>query len=115
MALAAKYHLKGKKKFDEVLASGKVIQSDSFGIAFKSRGIDSNSCFGFIVSTKVSKHAVLRNRVRRALSEAVRFLMGEVRDGFDVVFLAKSLSLKKSTSDLMNEVRPAMKKAKLLK
>lgn len=115
MALAAKYHLKGKKKFDKVLSEGRMVQSSSFGIALLEHEEKELSCFGFIVSTKVSKHAVLRNRVKRALSEAVRFLMAEIKTGYDIVFLAKSLSLKKSTDELMAEVKPAMDKAKLLK
>lgn len=115
MALASKYNLKGKKKFTEILNTGKMVQSESFGIVFLPNDLKENSCFGFIVSTKISKHAVLRNRVKRALSEAVRFAMGEVKPGYDIVFLAKSLCLKKSTPELMAEVKPALLKAKLIK
>ncbi len=113
--LAAKYHLKGKKNFDEVLGKGKFAQSESFGIAYLRNDSKEASCFGFVVSTKISKHAVLRNRVKRALSEAVRFMMGEIEPGYNVVFLAKSLSLKKSTDELMREVQVSLRKTKLVK
>ena len=111
--LASKYHLKGKKNFDAILSGGKFVQSDSFGIAFLPSDNKELSNFGFIVSTKISKHAVLRNRVKRAMSEAVRFLMDKVRPGFNVVFLAKGLSLKKSTDALMKEVEITLGKAGL--
>lgn len=115
MALASKYNLKGKKVFSEILSKGKMSQSDSFGIAYLPNEFPDYSCFGFVISTKISKHAVLRNRVKRALSESVRFCMAEIKTGYNIVFLAKSLSLKKSTPELMAEVRPALANAKLLK
>lgn len=114
MALASKYNLKGKKNFNEILTKGKMSQSDSFGIASLPNNNPEHSCFGFVISTKISKHAVLRNRIKRALSESVRFVMAEIKPGYNIVFLAKSLSLKKSTPELMAEVRPALEKAKLL-
>lgn len=113
--LASKYHLKGKKNFEMILSKGKFVQSESFGIAFLPSEDKAISSFGFIVSTKISKHAVLRNRVRRAMSEAVRFLMDKVKPGYNAVFLAKGQSLKKSTDELMREVEIALGKTGIFK
>jgi len=113
--LGLKYHLKGKKNFDEVLSKGKFVQSDSFGLAYLPGEAKEISLFGFVVSTKVSKHAVLRNRVKRAMSESVRYEMGGLKPGFMVVFLAKGMSLKKSTDAIMKEVALALTKTPLYK
>ena len=88
---------------------------DSFGLAVYDRGDNEHSNFGFVISTKISKESVARHRIARALSEAIRFLLMELKPGYDVVFLAKPICLKRSTEELMREVRPAMERAKLLK
>lgn len=113
--LARCYSLKGKKKFEQVEREGKTFQSDSFGVAYFNRGDNQTSQFGFIVSKKISMEAVQRNRVKRALSEAVRFLLTEFKKGYDVIFLAKQTSVRKNTDDLMREVKKALEDANLLK
>ena len=56
-----------------------------------------------------------RNRIKRALSEAVRYEMAYLKPGHDAVFLAKGVSTKKSTDALMHEVKEALGKAGLTK
>ena len=109
--LASKYRLSGKKIFEKVLKEGRFVQSPSFGVAYLEDDSSDISHFGFVVSTKVSKEAVTRNRVKRALSEAVRFLMDKINKSYNVVFLAKGNSTKASTDVLMGEVREALQKA----
>ena len=77
------------------------------------RGDEAPPRFGFIVSTKVSKEAVQRNRIKRAMGEAVRFELMHIKKGFDVIFLAKQISTKKSTDEIMREVRGALEQAGL--
>jgi ribonuclease P protein component len=113
--LSREYILKGKKNFENVQKEGRLFQSSSFGIAYLKREDTGPSRFGFVVSTKIAKEAVQRNRIKRALSEAVRFMMKEIKEGYEVVFLAKQRSAKEPTDVLMREVREAMPKAKLTK
>ncbi|HJX59340.1 ribonuclease P protein component [Candidatus Woesebacteria bacterium RBG_19FT_COMBO_47_8] len=113
--LAKEYLLSGKKTFENVLATGTFVQAESFGLCFLEREDGLKSKYGFIVSTKVSKEAVQRNRIKRALSEAVRFLTADIVAGYDVVFLAKQKATAISTDNMMNEVRETLKKANLLK
>ena len=112
--IASVYRLRGNS-FKEVLDKGKMVQSDSFGIAIVRREDEEVPKFGFIVSTKVSKEAVQRNRIKRALSEAVRFMTSDIKSAHDVVFLAKQKAARSSTDVLMNEVREAIKTAGLFK
>lgn len=113
--IAKKYTLSGKEKFDEVLKNGEMYQSDSFGIVKLKRNDDDCSKFGFLVSTKVAKEAFRRNKVKRAMSEAVRFSISNSLSGYDVVFLAKGKSATKSTDELMRETTEALIKAGLVK
>ena len=113
--LAKQFHLKGFRDYERVKNEGKLFQFPDFGLSVLDRKDNVNSRFGFIVSTKISKESVQRNRIRRALSEAVRFLMSEIKNGHDVVFLTKQVSLKRSTDELMKEVRIALKEAELIK
>ena len=113
--LARIYTLKASDNFKRIEKEGELIQSESFGLAYLKRGDGKFSKFGFIVSTKISKEAVARHRIVRALSEAVRYLLTDIVPGYNVVFLGKPIALKKSTDVLMHEVLPALAKAKLLK
>ncbi len=48
------------------------------------------SRFGFIVSTKIAPRAHDRNLVKRRLRSAVRFLLPNIRPGFDVAIWPKA-------------------------
>jgi ribonuclease P protein component len=113
--LAKKFKLTGAKNFARVQKWGNVYQSANFGIARYSRGDPEPSKFAFIVSTKIAKDAVDRNRFKRAMSEAVRLTSIDLKPGFDVVFLAKMSVVRVPTSEVMKEVRVALKESGLLK
>lgn len=71
--------------------------------------------FGFIVSKKVHKRAVQRNRIRRRLRELVRHcLTGEHRERFapyrTLVFIARNGSLDASYQDLKAHLERCLKR-----
>lgn len=101
--LASIYTLKGTKNYDRVRNEGKVYQSKNFGVSLFFRNDDLNSKFGFVVSTKISKNATQRNRIKRALNESVRYSLYIIKNGYDVVYLAKSSIAKLSTDEIMAE------------
>jgi len=72
---------------------GKIYHSPFFGLLVNKRSEIKDqrleSRFGLIVSKKVHKRAVKRNRVKRLLRESVRLLLPKVKPGFDAVFLTK--------------------------
>jgi ribonuclease P protein component len=112
--LARQYCLSGQNKFDRVEKEGVLVQANSFGLAYFNRKDKEPSCFGFIVSNKVAKEATQRNRIKRALKAAVRYSLGEIKKGFDVIFLAKQSSLRMSTDEIMREVKETLIKAGLI-
>jgi len=60
---------------------------------------------GIVVSKKISKKAVERNKIKRLLSEAIRRNLGEVKEGYRMVFLSKKEILGKSLGEIEEEVR----------
>ena len=113
--LAKKFRLTGSKNFAKIQKEGKVYQSANFGIAYINRGDKDLSRFGFIVSTKIAKDAVDRNRFKRAMSEAVSIGSIDLIPGYDAVFLAKTSIARVSTAEIMKEVRISLKECGLSK
>ncbi len=113
--LSKKYKLTDSSDFKKVQNEGKVYQSKNFGIAYLKRGDNEASRFAFIVSNKISKDAVDRNRFKRTMSDAVRLSTIELSPGFNVVFLAKTSIVNTPASELMKEVREGLKNSGLIK
>lgn len=64
--------------------------------------------FGFTVTKKLGG-AVVRNRIRRRLKEAVRLSAhGLAVPGFDYVLIAREPALKRALAELQNDVRAAL-------
>lgn len=113
--LSKKFRLSGGNNFKRVQDEGRVYQSKNFGIAILNRNDAEASRFAFIVSTKIAKDAVDRNRFKRTMSETVRIASIDLFPGFDVVFLAKTSIVSVPASELMREVREGLKESGLSK
>jgi len=64
--------------------------------------------FGFVVSLKVSKKAVVRNRVRRRLSEIMKEETKNIKNGTDLVLIALPGVEKKEFSELKKSIENAI-------
>jgi ribonuclease P protein component len=113
--LAKKYRLTGSSVLEDVKKEGSLYQSGSFGILVRNRKDDEASRFAFIVSTKISKIAVKRNKAKRRLREAVKQNTNKVSKGYDVVFLTKKMTLEKSSKEIAKEVEKVFKESGLIK
>lgn len=102
--LASKNRLKKKVNFARIEIDGTMIQSKSFGMGIYNRNDSDPSRFGFIISTKISKKAVIRNKLKRIMSDAVRLCLNRTKNGYDVLFLVKPHVLKTSRIELEKEV-----------
>ena len=80
--------------------------------------LDNKSDFnrvGFSVSKKVGK-ATVRNKVRRRIRECFRLNCdGHIKDGYDLVFIARVASKDAEYRDIEKSVMSLVKKSKLLK
>ena len=73
------------------------------------------SRFGFIVSTRVSKKAVARNKIKRRLRNIVRELLGFLAKDIDGVFIALPGSEKASFEEIKRDILFLLKKSGVLK
>ncbi len=113
--LAKKYRLTSSSDFVKVQTEGNTFQSENFGIAILNRKDDKPPRFAFIVSTKIAKDAVDRNTIRRHMSETVRLMTGEVKNGLDIVFLAKTGIMRVPADTIVREVRAAVRASGITK
>jgi ribonuclease P protein component len=67
------------------------------------------SRFAFIVSTKIDKRAVYRNRIRRVMSESVRLLLPTMSKSIDCVFIARRELVGLSQKEVEKRIIEVMK------
>ena len=113
--LTGKFRIKSGRDFELIKKHGKITQGDGFAVLTLQKPEQEYSRVGFIVSKKVSNLATQRNRIKRAISEAVRYNLGRIVGGYDIVFLATGDLVKRSTSEIMHSVEAFIDNSDLLK
>jgi|SRR3990167_9703743 len=112
--LPKKSRVTARHDFNKVRKYGRVVATPFFSVAYLPKKVEgSQNRFGFITSKKLSKRAVIRNRAKRMVREAVRLWLKErfSEDGefMDVVFIIRRGILDKGyeeISRLVNQVLP---------
>lgn len=112
--LPKKYRLKSKKEFDEIFRKGKNIVGNFLTLRTK-KGKTGDLKVGFVVSRKLFKKAVKRNRLRRLVQEATRKRINQIRQNYHLVFSVKKEADDKSFQEFESEVELLLEKAKLKK
>jgi ribonuclease P protein component len=108
------FRLTRDKEFEKVFKKGKSSYDKSLGIKIVKNELDYNR-FGVIVSTKISKKAVDRNKIKRRLREILKNIYDNIHLGYDVVVIALPLSKEKSFQELEKSVFFSLKRLNLLK
>jgi ribonuclease P protein component len=69
---------------------------------------------GFVISKRISKHAVTRNYIKRLLGEAIRPVLADLPVGLDIVFSARGQILGADLSMLRQDMSTLLRRARLL-
>ena len=103
--------LRRRADFEQVFSSGKFVSGRAVALRLLARG-EGPARLGFAVGKRLDKRAVIRNRARRRLREALRPIA--LREGYDVVVLARRSSLTDAFGALEDDVRDVFRRAGLL-
>jgi len=108
--LPKEYRLKKRSAFAATYRTGKSLHKDGITMFLgKEKNNESPTKIGFVVSKKIHKRAVKRNRIKRLMRESYRLLIKEeaISDRYiSVIFVASAKLLGKN----FKEVDEAMRK-----
>src|SRR3989338_6017613 len=71
--------------------------------------------YGFVVSKKIDKRAVKRNRTKRIISMCIEKNLGIIQSGFDMLFIVKQEIIQKDQQEICFSVLHVLKKEDYLK
>lgn len=114
--LAFKYRFHGHGSLRYVYTHGKTVRSHLITLKHSAHPKRTNPRVAIVISKKVIKGAVGRNRVRRRLYELMRHELPNIKDNSDLVlmvFSAEVLSL--PAADLLTTVRQLLNEAGVYK
>lgn len=110
MAIKRQERLRHRKDFDAVFRRGRSWNNNLLVLRTLANDLTHNR-YGFVTSKRVG-NAVVRNRVRRLLSEALRLL--SITDGWDVVISAKTAASRAGFQEINRAVVDLLAQANLL-
>lgn len=105
--------LREKRAFQKVLKKGKLFQTKNLFLKLHEADNKDELKFGFIVSLKISKKAVKRNKLKRRMREILRQEIPKLKKGFWGIFLPKRSAIELDFWQLKKEIEEILKKANL--
>lgn len=105
--------LRSDKDFKKVFGSGKTAENPFVRIKFVENQ-QKETRFGFIVGIKFSKKAAARNLIKRRLRAATRFLIKNVKPGFDIVIWPKPKSESANYEIILQNLEDVLNKNDIL-
>ena len=111
--LPAANRLSKEKDFKKTFQKGKSFFTKILGVKILKNNLEA-SRFGIVVSTKISKKAVQRNKIKRQIREVLRLNLDKVKPGFDVVIITLPAIRDLKYADTEKELLTALKKLNIL-
>ncbi len=115
--LATPYRLKKNREFSVVYCKGSrqstkflVLRTYRSDITAQKKPIR----IGFSISQKVSKRAVVRNRIKRQLRAACRQLLPELQPGWNVVIVVRPAAVQCDYFQFLQQLRQLFADAEIL-
>jgi len=93
--------------------SGEFFTSPLFNVRVSNNG-GVTTRFGFVVSKKLDKRAVVRNRLKRRLSSAAEKILKNITKGKDIVIISKKGLGDCQEKELSDSLQNIFRKAKIL-
>lgn len=103
-----------KKEFDNVFQNGRSCYSKTLGVRIVDNKL-SDSRFGIMVSTKVSKKAIERNLIKRQIREIIKNELENLKTDKDCVIITLPLILGKKYQEIEKDLKYCFKRLSLYK
>ncbi len=103
--------LRNQGDFARLRAEGIILKHPMFQLSFAPNCLTHNR-YGFIVQRRLGK-AAKRNLIKRQLREAIRILHAKLRQGYDIIVIARLQLTKHSFVEIQNTLQNQFKLADL--
>ncbi len=116
MGLAKVNRLKSYRDFRQVYESGQKYESAHLILRalLDSESTESQPKIGIVVSQKVSKKAVTRNRLKRQLKSIIRRLLAQMEKGGKIVIIVKTTAKECQFNQFLRELEELLLKANII-
>lgn len=111
--LIKKYRLTKRNDFKSIFSTGKRSFNKLFSIRYKLNNLD-NPRIAVVVSNKVSKKAVVRNRLKRQVRSIIVEFLPKFKQNFDIIINILSPSVDKEYNIIQEELLQILKKSNIL-
>jgi len=105
--------IKKKKDFETIFKNSKSFKTNLFIFRITENSLGLNR-FGFVISHKISKKAVTRNKIRRRLTEIIKSETKNIKTGTDLVIITLPNIKNKDFPEIKEAIRNVLVKAKLI-
>jgi len=102
------------KEFDRAFKTGQSFYTKLFIVKAVNNDLGLNR-LGVLISTKVSKKAVIRNKLKRQIKEIIQYELPNLKNGKDLVIVVFQEILDKNFKEIKEVVITALKRLKLYK
>ncbi|MDD4333323.1 MAG: ribonuclease P protein component [Patescibacteria group bacterium] len=101
------------KEFDNVFKTGRSSYDKNIGIKAVINNLG-GSRIGILISTKVSKKAVERNKIRRRIREILKLRLNKIKKNCDLVLIVLPAAKEKTYQELEESIDFNLKRLRLV-
>lgn len=73
------------------------------------------SRFGFVISKKIDKSAVIRNRTKRVMRSCIEEMLPKIENGYDMLFILQKNAVGQKRNAFCSEIEKVFRDLKLIK
>jgi ribonuclease P protein component len=106
--------LRDQRDFNKLYSKGKPVHSKYLVLIYIKNRLSFNR-YAFLASKKKVGNSVKRNRARRLMKESFREYREEVKQGYDILFIARNTIDGVKCAEVRWSMKSALKKSELLR